>query len=563
MRPFLYSRFRDAGQALWLRPDATAPGALPQVREFAATAAAKSPIVAVMRALAPPTRSGGRNRLADAVAAILLCLAVLAAGAAHAQEKPPASISELPARVETRHTVTAAGRPLDYRAVAEIIGLTDQKGEPSASVFTVSYLVDAPAGQGRPVAFVFNGGPGAAAVFLHLGALGPRILDTPPSGAVPSPPVRLTDNPSTWLPFTDLVFVDPVGTGFSRGKGKDENPDKPFWNVHSDLSSLGAVVRRWLTRYDRWGTPVYLVGESYGGLRAAALARALARDVGVTVSGLVLVSPALDTAILNPAISNALAHAFQLPSYAATAAAFTGTSPAERGRAAERFALGDYLVGLAGLAGIPAADDPFVARTADLIGLPAEIVRRERGRVSNRTFARELRRGEGEVLSIYDGTVTRPTGANPLNDHAGDPSLDPSVAAFTAAFESYAIQELGYRTEQPYRVLARDVSQQWNWDGARGGEGGLGLALSSLQEVLLAGPDTRLFVGSGRYDLVTPYFSARWLIDQLAVPAAIRDRIRLRVYEGGHMMYLRPLSRAALSADAAAIFAPAGAAPSR
>jgi carboxypeptidase C (cathepsin A) len=504
----------------------------------------------------PETRRTGRG---FAGALLFLLLASVPAGA---QEKPHAPAPDLPERVETRHTVTAAGRQLDYRAVAETIGLTDQKGEPSASIFTVSYLADAPAGQARPVAFVFNGGPGAAAVFLHLGALGPRVLDTPPNGAVPSPPFRLVDNPATWLAFADLVFVDPVGTGFSRGRGKDENPDKPFWNVRSDLNSLGAGVRRWLTRHDRWSAPVYLVGESYGGLRAAALARTLARDVGVTVSGLALVSPALDTAILHPDISNTLAHAFALPSYAATAAAFAGKPPAESGAAAERFALGDYLVGLAGLSGIPAADDPFIGRTAGVIGLPAEIVRRERGRVSSRTFAKELRRAEGEVLSVYDATVTRPTGANPWDDGAGDPGLDLSVPAFTAAFESYAIQELGYKTEQPYRVLARDVSQQWNWDGARG-EGGLGLALSSLQEVLLSRADTRLMVGSGRYDLVTPYFSARWLIDQLAVPAAIRQRIALRVYEGGHMMYLRPASRAALSADAAALFAPADGTPSR
>jgi carboxypeptidase C (cathepsin A) len=470
------------------------------------------------------------------------------------QEKPVESRWELPARVETRHTLALAGRSLDYRAVAETIDLTNQKGEPSAAVFTVSYFADAPAGQVRPVAFAFNGGPGAAAVFLHLGGLGPRILDTPASGAVPPPPFRLADNPATWLAFTDLVFVDPVGTGYSRGKGKEDNPDKQFWDVRSDIDSLEAVIRRWLTRYDRWGSPVFLVGESYGGLRAAALARSLPRDVGVTVSGLVLVAPALDISSLRPDIGNALAHAFQLPSYAATAAAFAGRSPVESGAAAERFALADYLVGLAGLVGIPADDDPFIARVAELIDLPQEAVRRERGRVSGRTFSRELRRPQREILSLYDATVTRPTGANPWNDHAGDPVLDPSVAAFTAAFESYATGELGYRTEQPYRVLARDVSQGWNWDGARGSEGGLGLPLSSLQDALLARPHTRLLVANGLYDLVTPYFGARWLIDQLAVPAAIRDRIRLRVYDGGHMMYMRPASRAALSEDAAALF---------
>jgi carboxypeptidase C (cathepsin A) len=494
-------------------------------------------------------RSGARRRI---FASAGICLLVLAAAAAGAADQPPAAVGEPPARVETRHAITLAGRQLDYRAVAETIGLTNQKGEPSAAVFTVSYLAEAAAGRPRPVAFVFNGGPGAAAVFLHLGALGPRVLDTPASGAVPAPPFRLVDNPATWLGFTDLVFVDPVGTGFSRGKGKDDNPDKPFWNVRADLNSLGAVVRRWLTRHGRWSAPVYLVGESYGGLRAAALAQDLERESG-TISGLVLVSPALDLATLHPDISNTLAPAFELPSYAATAAALSGRgAPEESGRTAERFALTDYLVGLAGLIGVPADGDPFVARVAATIGLPAEIVRRERARVSNDTFVRELRRPQGEILSKYDATVARATPGNPWDDHAGDPVLDPSVAAYTAAFESYAGDALGYRTEQPYRVLSRQVSQEWGWDGARGG--GLGLALSSLEKMLLAHPGTRVLVVNGRYDLVTPYLASRWLVDQLSIPAAVRGALRLRVYEGGHMMYMRPASRAAFAADAAEIF---------
>jgi carboxypeptidase C (cathepsin A) len=491
----------------------------------------------------------------------LLTIAALAAGA---DDKPTAAPSELPPRVETRHTINLAGKPLDYRAVAETIGLTDRKGEATASVYTVSYLADAPAGSKRPVAFVFNGGPGAASVFLHLGALGPRILETPENGAVPGPPVRLIDNPATWLPFTDLAFVDPVGTGFSHGKGKDDNPDKPFWNVKSDLDSLGAVLRRWLTRHERWSSPVFLVGESYGGLRAAALARSLERDVGISVSGLVLVSPALDIAVLHPDISNVLAPAFALPSYAASAAALAGSeSAAEAGQAAEPFALSDYLVGLARLKGVPPADDPFIARIAQLTGLPDGVVRRGRGRVSNEVFAHELRRSQGEILSTYDATITRPTGANPWDDHAGDPVLAPAIAAYTAAFDSYAPEWLGYRTEAPYRVLPREVSQGWDWDAARGGNGGLGLALSGLEETLLQHPGTKILIANGRYDLVTPYLASRWLIDQLALPAAVRTAIRLHVYEGGHMMYMRPQSRAALTADAASIFAAPGAAPRR
>jgi len=187
--------------------------------------------------------------------------------------------------------------------------------------------------------------------------------------------------------------------------------------------------------------------------------------------------------------------------------------------------------------------------------------------VSNQVFAHESRRAQNEILSLYDATVARAAGANPWDDHAGDPVLDPAIAAYTAAFGSYAPDALGYRTELPYRVLPLEVSREWNWDAARGGEGGggggLGLALSALEETLLQHPGTKLMIVNGRYDLVTPYLASRWLVDQLAVPEAVRATIGLRVYEGGHMMYMRPKSRAALATDAADIFTSQSAAPSR
>ncbi|MGC1886611.1 MAG: peptidase S10, partial [Stellaceae bacterium] len=208
----------------------------------------------------------------------LLLLAILWTPDSRADEKPD---GQLPARVATHHTMGLNGRRLDFEAVAETLPVTDPKGNTTASIFTVSYLTDGENGSARPVSFVFNGGPGAASVFLHLGALGPQILETPENGGVPTPPVHLIDNPATWLGFTDLVFIDPVGTGFSRGKGKEENPDKPFWDVRADIGSLGSVIRLWLTRHQRWTSPVWLVGESYGGFRAAAMAQTLPHDVDV------------------------------------------------------------------------------------------------------------------------------------------------------------------------------------------------------------------------------------------------------------------------------------------
>src|SRR5260370_4297120 len=200
---------------------------------------------------------------------------------------------------------------------------------------------------------VLNGGPGRAWVFLHLGALGPQILQPRKRGAVPPPPVRLVDNPATWLGFTVLVLLARVGTGFSRGEGKDENPDKPVWDVRADIASLGSVIRLWLTRHQRWTSPVWLVGESYGGFRAAAMAQTLPHDFDVIVKGLVLVSPALDLSALHQTERDLLSPAFFLPSYPAPAPASDAPSAGGSVTAAERVGLSTYLVGLAGLKGRP------------------------------------------------------------------------------------------------------------------------------------------------------------------------------------------------------------------
>lgn len=498
--------------------------------------------------------------MSKALIAALLLLA--AAPLAHADDK--AAPTQLPSRVETRHTITLDGKSVGYRAVAETFALTDQKGDTTASVYTVAYVADAPAGTQRPVAFVFNGGPGAASVFLHLGALGPRILETPGDGSLPSPPYKLVDNPNSWLAFTDLVFVDPVGTGFSRGEdrkadGKDDgkggNPNKPFWNVRGDLTSLGSVLRLWLTRHERWPSPVYLVGESYGGYRVAALAQTLVEDIGLTANGLVMISPALDMDVMRANVVSPMGAAFEIPSYAATAASLAGKalSPEETAQV-EQFALGDYVSGLVHMTGLPAKADPFIAKVAKTIGLGDDTVARERGRVSNTMYVREARRGQHEILSLYDGTVKRATRGNPWDDEAGDPVLVPATAAFTAAFNAYAPDTLGYRTELPYRVLPHEVNREWNWDDTAKGEGGLGLALTDLERALLAHPQTRVLIVNGRHDLVTPYLASRWLIDQLSLPPAVRQAIRIKVYDGGHMMYLRHDSLAALSHDAADLF---------
>ncbi len=325
--------------------------------------------------------------------------------------------------------------------------------------------------------------------------------------------------------------------------------------MHADLDSLDTVVRLWLTRHQRWTSRIYLVGESYGGFRAAAMAQTLPRDVDVTVSGLVLISPALDLSALHPNQRDLLAAGFFLPTYAATAAALHVAGAGGDLASVEHFALGDYLVGLAGLEGQPPPNDPLIGKVAGIIGLRQEIVRRWRARVPNYVFARQILRDRGERVSVYDGTIARPA---PADERDGsDPLLQPVAADFGAAFNAYAADDLGYRTDQPYRVLAGTISRQWNWEGERG-EGGRGLPLTSLEAALVAHPGTKVLIANGRYDLVTPYLSSRWLIGQLQVPSATRAQIRLRVYDGGHMMYLRPASRAALAQDAVQLYAAPG-----
>src|SRR5262249_10488613 len=258
--------------------------------------------------------------------------------------------------------------------------------------------------------------------------------------------------------------VDPVGTGFSRGEGKDDNPSRAFWNVNSDIESLNTVVRLWLTKHQRWGDPIYLVGESYGGFRVAAMAKSLQREEGVVPTGIVMISPALDLMIVNSDIMALPAASFGLPSYAATAAVFSG-NPGFDPAQVEDFAVSDYLVGLAKMKGVPPPGDPFIAKVAGMMGLPADIVRRERGWVGSSTFAHELRRDQNQVLSLYDGTITRPSPANPWDQTAGDPILDNSIATFTAAFNTYAPEGLGYHSDLQYRTLPMSINHQWNFDG--------------------------------------------------------------------------------------------------
>jgi carboxypeptidase C (cathepsin A) len=478
-----------------------------------------------------------------------------------AKKTPPPHVA-LPADVTTEHTLTLAGRALAYRATAGSLPISDAKGEHKADMFYVAYALDGQDAAARPITFAFNGGPGAASAYLHLGAIGPRVLAFTDDLETLSTARRLIDNPETWLDLTDLVFVDPVGAGYSRGTGSDEEVAKQFWGVKQDAEAMAAFVRLYLTRAGRLGSPKYLVGESYGGFRAARLVHRLQTEQGIAINGAFLISPVLEFATLNTSPYSPLAWALRLPSYAASALeAENRLSPAALGDV-ERFALGDYLTALASGPRNPAAVRRINDALVKYTGLPRDVVERQNARIPLNVFIKEFRRADGRLISRYDAGVSIadpfPTSPTP---RGGDAVLQGTIAPFTTAFVAYARDELGFRTDQPYRLLNGAVSNKWDWRGAGGGQGfgggGFAGSLDDLREALSLDPRLRVVIAHGMTDLVTPYFASRFLIDQLPKlgdPA----RVSLKLYAGGHMMYLRPAARGPLHRDALDLFRATG-----
>lgn len=464
----------------------------------------------------------------------------------------PAAAVEL-GPVTTRHELVLPGGSISYRAVVETLPVRDPAGKATADVAVISYAAEGVEAGTRPVTFVFNGGPGASSAYLHLGAFGPRVLATGDDGGVPAPPARLRDNPDTWLAFTDLVFVDPVGAGYSRAVEPGSDAAKAFWSVSGDRDSLAEVIRLWLTRHGRWQSPKFIAGESYGGFRAALVARTLLEDQGAALNGLVLISPALDFSTLSAGRSDVLPWALMLPSMAASARA-QGRSELETPiEEVERWALTEYLAGIAAIA--PSGPGPapeVIDRVAALLGLERDLVERHHGRVPAWIFAERLLSGTGRALSLYDGAQAGP---DPRPGRSGpDPQLDATVAPFSTAYNAYVRGELGLETEVPFRLLAGRPSRDWDWEGARGGPGRMDGAMDDLAEVMALTPGLGLLVVHGRTDMVTPYMASRWLLDRIDLPEEIRANASLEVLGGGHMMYLIPEQRKALGAAAAAFY---------
>jgi carboxypeptidase C (cathepsin A) len=485
----------------------------------------------------------------------LIVVAVLALAVPAAAQQPSRSSSTTaePGDSVTHHRFPVAGNQVEFTVTAGTLPINDTKGERQASIFYFAYTRDNAARESRPITFAFNGGPGASSVFLHLAALGPKTIAWPSDGSLPKPPVQLVDNRDSWLDLTDLVFIDPVGTGYSRPAASADDAGKRFWGVHEDLESLAAFINLYLNRSGRMTSPKYLVGESYGGFRAARLPRLLDEERGIAISGSFIISPVLEFSLQNGDEFNPLPDALRLPSYAAVMMERTKAVEPAMLANVERFTLGPYLSALIASPHDPTVMKPIVAEVARLTGLSEATVAEHDGRVPPGLFTKETRRADKLLLSRYDGSVS---GLDPYPESGRtsyDPLFDGLRTIMSTAIAEYAAQTLEIRTELPYRTSNGEVARQWNWRSGLGrGEGYVGAA-DALREELAANPRLKIAIAHGMTDLVTPYLTSRYVIDHLP-PTLTRDRVTLNLYAGGHMMYLRADSRARLHADAAKFY---------
>jgi len=498
------------------------------------------------------------QRFALGLAALLLATTTPHAQSAPQAERPAAEARKapegrkLPADAVTEHSVTLPdGRTLAFTARAGSLPLVDEAGKLQAEIAFIAYTMSGRDGAPRPVTFAVNGGPGAASAYLNIGAIGPWRLPVEGASISPSAPIGLVPNDGTWLDFTDLVFIDPVGTGYSRAA--DGEPKK-YWSVDADASVLSSAIARWLRTNERMAAPKFFVGESYGGFRGPLIAAKLQEEIGIGLSGLVLLSPVLDFGWLQTPRTTPWGHVLKLPSFAAAAIERAGGTPTRATLAdAEAYATGPYLADLLKGPSDKAAVARLANRVGALAGLDPDFVRRQAGRLSASGVQREIGRDTGRVASAYDTGVT---GWDPdptaLSSGFEDPLLTALQAPLTSAMIALYSDRLNWKVpDLRYELLNNAVNRGWTWGSGRMAPEALG----ALRGALALDGNLRVLVAHGFTDLVTPYFASKLLIDQM--PAFAVERLSLTVYPGGHMFYSRPDSRAAFHRDAAALFAQA------
>ncbi len=439
-----------------------------------------------------------------------------------------------------RHSIRINGIPLEYDATSGYLPLLDAAGNLQARIFFVAYEKKGPAEKSRrPVTFAFNGGPGAASIWLHLGGLGPRRLPFPDDGkAMPKSP-SLIENSYTWLDFTDLVFIDPIGTGYSRtAPGIDP---RQFYNLEGDIQSIGSFIRLYTTKFERWLSPKFIAGESYGTTRAAGLAEYLQNHLGINLMGLILISTVLDFQFISFEKGNDLPYILSVPSYTATAWYHKRlSSPRQRDlnrtlAEVENWALTKYMPALA--RGDTLSDTErrgIINELAGFTGLSFGYIDANNLRVGNVQFVKELLRGENRLVGLMDGRVTG-IDINPTGEYGGyDPSFFNTINPLVAVMNEYVRKELGYVNELPYEYLSRKVNETWDYKADRAGY--LDTTVS-LHTAMTKNPHLKVFVAGGYFDMTTPYFSNVYMINHLNLAPSLRKNIIFVPYLSGHQIY--------------------------
>jgi carboxypeptidase C (cathepsin A) len=470
--------------------------------------------------------------------------------AADAPGSPAADQHRLPPDSTTRQSLDLPGRSLAFTATAGSIRLFDDKGEPQADIAYTSYQLDGADRATRPVSFLFNGGPGAASAYLQLGDSGPWRLAINAEAVTPSTLPDLQPNAETWLDFTDLVFIDPVGTGYSRFVASGEDARKRFYSIDGDVNSIALVIRRWLEKHDRLLSPKFVGGESYGGIRGPKIVSNLQTRQGVGVRGLILISPLFDFREFTG--SSILKYVASLPSYAAVAREAKGAVNRADLADVENYARGDFLADLIkGEADIEATNR-VADKVAALTGMDQATSRRLAGRFDAIEFRRELDRRDGKVRGRYDASVT---GLDPFPEssffHFSDPSGEALAGPLTSAAVDLTRRKLNWRPDGSYQLLNGAVESAWDF--------GRGInppeSIADLRQILALDPKLKVLVAHGLFDLATPYFGTKMVLDQLPAFAS-PQRVKLVVYPGGHMFYSRDASRQAFRAEVQALMRP-------
>lgn len=486
------------------------------------------------------------------VALIVLNVSATRMRAQEKESKPadkPAEATATPAKEEssvTGHTIRIGGQTIPYKATAATILIKNDKDEPTALIYYTAYTrSDVKDMSERPVSFLYNGGPGSASVWLHMGSLGPRRVVTVNADVTPPAPYKLVDNPDCLLDKSDLVFIDPVGTGFSRAVGKAQ--DKDFWGVDPDVRSLAQFVTTYISRNNRWNSPKFLIGESYGTFRNAALANYLQGHDNLYLNGIVMVSTVLDLGTISFYPGQDLAYILYLPSYAATAWFHKTLKDRPENlnaflNEARKFARGEYADALMkGDALSKAEKAEIVRKVSRFTGLSEDYLDKANVRVRLFQFMEELQRNRGLTTGRLDARFAGPT-YNLIGEAADYDPQDTAISgAFVGAFNTYIREELKFGQDKTYKPAAEFDGNRWDWKHEGNDFGffpGSPSVVLDLVQAMISNPRLKVEVEDGIYDLATPFMEAEYTVDHLGLPENIRKNIWHQYYEAGHMMYL-------------------------